>query len=122
MLVKGHEHWSCCHSRHDNTMCSSSCGDDLLRCRSAVNGTQQSTCMCAQLSCVYTAELQDAEALLAKIVAECGCSAELLQGRDAQLAAYAVAYTDHTQDSTRLMRQLRQSLLQVGSSCLTPSN
>jgi hypothetical protein len=59
-------------------------------------------------------QLQDAKALLARCVSECGASAELLEGKDAELAAHALAYAVSAEHRARLLYRLRQSLLQVG--------
>ena len=68
----------------------------------------------------WKAALQDAEALLARCVAECGASATLLEGKDAELAAFALAYASSAEDRERLLFQVRQSLQQVGICWCTP--
>ena len=62
----------------------------------------------------WRAALHDAEALLVRCVAECGAGAELLESKDAELAAFALAYASSAEDRERLLLRLRQSLRQVG--------
>ena len=50
-----------------------------------------------------TADLEDAEALVARCVAESGVSADLLECWDARLAKYALAYSVGDRDKRRVL-------------------
>lgn len=102
----------CC-SRRNIGLSSDSCQASCRAKGSTAHSAECSTCVRADKAS-WKAALQDAEAILARCVSECGAGAELLEGKDAELAAFALAYASSAEDRERLLLQVRQSLQQVG--------